>query len=494
MMQRSRNTGIANIFRKRSQRQTPHPSQYRSTTLYFVVTIAALGGLIFGYDTAVISGALLFLRTNFTLTPFTEEITVSAALLGATLGALIGGKLSDIIGRRKTLIITAIIFIVGALLTSQARSLSLFITLRILVGLSIGATACVVPVYISEMAPPNLRGRLVTLNQLAITIGIATAYWVDLAFATAHMGWSPMYGVTAIPGSIMFAGMLFNAETPRWLASNGRWEEAYQILEHLVGTQAKQELENIHASFIDQQKGSIREFLQPGLRVALLASVGLSVLEQLVGINAVIYYAPTIFGYAGFASASSAIFASGVIGIVNVLATVAASTLIDRVGRRPLLLWGTTGMTITLIALGTIFAFGPRQAGYLTLAALLVYIVSFALSMGPVVRLINAEVFPTRLRARGSSIATFANWSANLLINITFLSLMHLAGKPFTFWLYAFLGALAFIFCRTLIPETRGRSLEQIEHYWQNGRRWEQTAPPAEISVSLPSRGYSERP
>jgi len=351
----------------------------------------------------------------------------------------------------------------------------------------------VVPVYISEMAPSNLRGTLVTLNQLAITIGIATAYWVDLAFATAHMGWSPMYGVTAIPASIMFIGMLFNAETPRWLASNGRWEEAYQILEHLVGAQAKQELENIRASFTDQQKGSMREFLQPGFRVALLASVGLSALEQLIGINAVIYYAPTIFGYAGFASASSAILASGVIGIVNVLATVVASTLIDKVGRRPLLLWGTTGMTITLVALGTIFAIGPRHAGYLTLAVLLVYIVSFALSRGPVVRLINAEVFPTRLRARGSSIAAFANWSANLLINVTFLSLMHLAGKPLTFWLYAFLGVIAFIFCKMLIPETRGRSLEQIEHYWQNGCRWEQITPPSTVPTSLQSKEHAER-
>jgi SP family galactose:H+ symporter-like MFS transporter len=493
MTLRSQKNAASSIFSKRVQSQeTSDPSHHHHISLYFVVTIAAIGGLLVGYDTAVISGALLFLRVNFTLTPFTEEITVSAALLGATIGALTGGKLSDIIGRRKTLIAIAITFIVGALLTSLARSLPLFIALRILVGLSIGATTCVVPVYISEMAPPNVRGTLVTFNQLAITIGIAIAYWVDLAFATAHMGWPPMYAVTAIPGAILFIGMLFNEETPRWLARKGRWDEAYQVLERLRGMQAKQEIEYIRVTLANQQKGSIRELLQPGLRTALCVGVGLAIFDQLVGINTVIYYAPTIFGYAGFTSASSAILATGVIGIVNVLATIVASTLIDKIGRRPLLQWGSMGMAITLSALGTIFAFGPQQTGYLILAVLLIYIVSFALSMGPVVRLMNAEIYPTRLRATGSSIASFANWNANLLVSFTFLSLIHLLGKPLTFWLYAFLGVLAFIFSTILVPETKGKSLEQIEHYWRNGHNWEATSPPPVVHAALPTQKFSE--
>ncbi|GHO90888.1 MFS transporter [Reticulibacter mediterranei] len=493
MTLRSQKHAAFSIFSKRVQSQeTSDPSHHHHISLYFVVTIAAIGGLLVGYDTAVISGALLFLRVNFTLTPFTEEITVSAALLGATIGALTGGKLSDIIGRRKTLIAIAITFIVGALLTSLARSLPLFIALRILVGLSIGATTCVVPVYISEMAPPNVRGTLVTFNQLAITIGIAIAYWVDLAFATAHMGWPPMYAVTAIPGTILFIGMLFNEETPRWLARKGRWDEAYQILEKLRGMQAKREMEYIRVTLANQQKGSMRELLQPGLRTALCVGVGLAIFDQLVGINTVIYYAPTIFGYAGFTSASSAILATGVIGIVNVLATIVASTLIDKIGRRPLLQWGSIGMAITLGALGTIFAVGPQQTGYLTLAVLLIYIVSFALSMGPVVRLMNAEIYPTRLRAMGSSIASFANWNANLLVSFTFLSLIHLLGKPLTFWLYAFLGILAFIFSTILVPETKGKSLEQIEHYWRNGRDWEAVSPPPVVHTALPAQKFSE--
>jgi MFS family permease len=221
--------------------------------------------------------------------------------------------------------------------------------------------------------------------------------------------------------------------------------------------------------------------------------VGLAIFDQLVGINTVIYYAPTIFGYAGFTSASSAILATGVVGIVNVLATIVASTLIDKIGRRPLLQWGSIGMAITLGALGTIFAFGPQQTGYLTLAVLLIYIVSFALSMGPVVRLMNAEIYPTRLRAMGSSIASFANWNANLLVSFTFLSLIHLLGKPLTFWLYAFLGILAFIFSTILVPETKGKSLEQIEHYWRNGRSWEAMSSPQVAHASLSTEEFSER-
>jgi SP family galactose:H+ symporter-like MFS transporter len=492
MASRGPKHAASSIFSQNTQNQNA-PSHHHTSSLYFVVSIAAIGGLLVGYDTAVISGALLFLRVNFTLTPFTEEMTVSAALLGATIGALMGGKLSDIIGRRKTLIAIAVTFIIGALLTSLARNLILFIALRILVGLSIGATTCVVPVYISEMATPNIRGTLVTFNQLAITIGIAIAYWVDLAFATAHMGWPPMYAVTAIPGTILLIGMLFNEETPRWLARKGRWDEAYQTLEKLRGGQAaKQELEHIRVTLAKQQKASLRELLQPGLRMALCVGVGLAIFDQLVGINTVIYYAPTIFGYAGFTSASSAILAAGVIGIVNVLATIIASTLIDRIGRRPLLQWGCIGMAVTLGVLGTIFAFGPQQAGYLILAALLIYIVSFALSMGPVVRLMNAEIYPTRLRALGSSIASFANWNTNLLVSFTFLSLIHLLGKSLTFWLYALLGLFAFIFSTILVPETKGKSLEQIEQYWLHGRRWEPASSSPVAHANLPGREFSE--
>lgn len=447
-------------------------SRYQQYAIYLVVMAAALGGLLFGYDTAVISGALLLLHKSFMLTPTLEGLTVSAVLIGATIGAILGGGISNAIGRRKVLIIAAVIFMCGDLLAALSTHLMLFIACRILTGFAIGITACVVPVYISEMAPARLRGTLVTFYQLAITIGIAASYWVDLMFINAHMNWRPMFAITVFPALCLLGGMLLTQETPRWLATKGKWEKARQILERMLGEQTQQELDDIRASLMSQQKGSVRELLKPGLRMALLVGVGLAIFQQLVGINAVIYYAPTIFGYAGFATASSAILATSVVGVVNVLATVVASVLIDKVGRRPLLLCGAVGMTVTLIALGAVFALGPTQAGYLTLAALLIYVVSFALSMGPVVWLMNAEIFPTRLRATGSSVATFANWSANLLVSMTFLSLIHLIGIPGTFWLFALLGSAAFVFCWLLVPETRKKSLEQIERYWLNGRKW----------------------
>jgi sugar porter (SP) family MFS transporter len=442
--------------------------------LYLVVMVAALGGLLFGYDTAVISGAMLFLRVQFALTSWMQEITVSTALLGAAIGALGGGKLSDALGRRKTLLITASTFTACSLCTALCKDWMLFLFFRLFVGLSIGATASVVPVYISELAPSRLRGVLVNCNQLAMTIGIAAAYWVDLAFANAHMGWAPMYAVSALTGCALFVGMLFTLESPRWLASKGRWSETAMVLERLCrGDEAEQEWREIRASFDRQkQQASWHELLRPGLRMALLVGVGLAIFQQIVGINTVIYYAPTIFEYAGFASASSAILATSIVGVVNVITTIIAGILIDRVGRRPLLIGGVTAMVLALLTLGAIFAIGPQHLGYLILVVLLIYVIAFALSLGPVFWLMCAEIFPTHLRSTGASIATFANWSANLLVSITFLSLINILGKACTFWLYALMGLCAIIFCVAFVPETRKKSLEQIEAYWQNGRRW----------------------
>ncbi|GCE23668.1 sugar porter family MFS transporter [Dictyobacter kobayashii] len=461
--------------------------------LYVVAMVAALGGLLFGYDTAVISGAMLFLRVSFALNAWMQEITVSIALLGAAIGALSGGKLSDMLGRRTTLRITAGVFTLGTLCTALSVNWMMFLGLRLIVGLSIGATASIVPVYISEIAPFRLRGVLVTFNQLALTIGIAAAYWVDLAFASAHMGWPPMYAVTAIPGLALLIGMLFTLESPRWLASKGRWSESALVLGRLCTfEEATQEWQTMRTSFAGHSNhGSLHELLRPGIRVALLVGVSLAIFQQVVGINTVIYYAPTIFEYAGFTSASSAILATSIVGVVNVLTTIVAGILIDRVGRRALLIGGTIGMATTLLALGLIFAIGPRQSGYLILTVLLGYVIAFAVSLGPVFWVLCAEIFPTHLRATGASIATFANWSANLLVSLTFLSLINLIGKSFTFWLYALMSLLALAFCILFVPETRNKSLEQIEAYWVNGRRWEKkekASSPAESIASIKAR------
>lgn len=441
---------------------------HRQLSVYFIATVAALGGLLFGYDTGVISGALLFLKGDFQLTSTTQEIAVSAVLVGAIIGAILAGRVNDALGRKLTLIVLAAIFTIGALLTAISSGLIFFVACRMLVGVGIGAAASVVPVYISEMSPPQLRGTLVTFNQLAVTIGIAVSYWVDLAFAGAGMGWAPMFATAAIPGLLLFLGMLASPETPRWLASKGRWDEARGVLERIKGANPDRELIEIRDSLRNErQQGGLRELFRPGIRAALLVGVGLAIFQQLVGINTVIYYAPTIFQQAGFASANSAILATSVVGVVNVLATILATFLLDKAGRRTLLLIGTAMMVLALAMLGLVFADDSGNTGKLTLITLVVYIIAFAISMGPIFWLMSAEIFPTRVRAVGASVCSFANWGANFVVSITFLSLLDALGQSMTFSLYAFMGVLALIFCWLVVPETKGKTLEQIERYWQ---------------------------
>lgn len=449
------------------------PHSTKKLSVYFITSVAALGGLLFGYDTGVISGAQLFLVKTFSLNPQQQELAVSAVLIGAIIGALVAGKINDAFGRKKTLLLLAVIFTLGALLTAISPNYTLFLIFRAIVGLGIGAAASVVPVYISEMSPFQMRGKLVTFNQLAITIGIAVSYWVDLAFARAGMGWPPMFATAAVPGILLFLGMLMSPETPRWYAGRGRWDEARQVLERIEGADPDFEIAEIHTSLhLEQKQGRIRDLFTPGVRMALLVGVGLAVFQQFVGINTVIYYAPTIFQSAGVASASSAILATSVVGVVNVLATIAALFLLDKAGRRVLLISGCIGMIVGLTLLGAVFATGVGNAGLLTLLALMVYIISFAISMGPVFWLMSAEIFPTNVRGAGASVCSFSNWVSNFIVSVTFLSLVGGIGTARTFWLYAVIGIAALIFCWRLVPETKGKTLEQIEAYWNNGRRW----------------------
>jgi sugar porter (SP) family MFS transporter len=441
-----------------------------------VSAVAALGGLLFGYDTGVISGALLYLTKDFKLDAFHTELAVSAVLVGCIIGSAVGGRTADLISRKMTLIVMAIIFGLGAVATALSPSLWVFIACRIVVGFAIGAASMVAPMYIAELAPESIRGALVSMNQLAITVGIAVSYWVDLGFANAGAGWRPMFAVALIPAAGLGIGMLFLSRTPRWLAGHGHWDEAEAALRKAGGTDVEGEMQGLHESLEEEKHSSIREFLHGGLRVALSVGFGLAVFQQLVGINTVIYYAPTIFGYAGFHSATGAILATSVVGVTNVLATVASLLLVDRVGRRPLLLGGIVGMIVTLTIMGIVFAVGPQSVGLLILLCLEGYIISFAVGMGPVFWIMGAELFPTRLRGIGSSISTVGNWSANLLVSITFLTLIQVAGKPLTFWIYAALAVAAFVFSYALVPETKGKRLEEIESYWDHDRHWPQAS------------------
>jgi SP family galactose:H+ symporter-like MFS transporter len=463
----------SNAAQKRQQSDQNNP-QYSRFLIYLVTVVGALGGFLFGYDTGVISGAELYLKTSFSLGNGTEELAVSAVLIGAVIGAIIGGRLGDLLGRKFMILIIAVVFTAGAIVTALSPSIWFFIVMRIIVGIALGAVSVLSPIYISEMAPPKLRGALVTVNQFLLTIGIVVAYLVDLVFASAHMSWPPMFAVAAIPAIILFIGIFFLPDTPRWYAAKGHWDKADRTMERLTPQiQTKNsEMAALHKSIEEAKSAKLSDLLKPGLRTALIVGVGLAILQQFVAINTVIYYAPTIFGYAGYKSASGAILATVIVGIVNVVSTLGAIFLMDRLGRRLLLLIGIAGMTLMLAALGVIFMIGPASVGTLVLIVLLVYIVAFAISLGPVYWVMSSEIFPNRLRGTGSSISTSCNWGANLLVSVTFLSLVALVGKPVTFWIYMLFAIVAFFFVLFLVPETKGKRLEQIEAYWNNGRTW----------------------
>lgn len=447
-------------------------SQPGSSFVYIAASFAALGGLLFGYDTGVISGAVIFIKKDFSLTTFPQELVVSMVLLGATVGALTGGRFADRFGRRITLIGTSIVFIAGAIICASAPSFTVLVIGRVVVGLGIGMASTTVPVYISEVSPPDARGWQVSLFQLAITIGILAAYLVDYAFARSE-AWRWMLGLAAVPGLILGVAMLYLPESPRWLARCSHPDDARTVLMRIRATRdVDLELSAILGSLAhSEERGTWSDLLHPAVRPALIVGVGLAIFQQITGINTVIYYAPTIIQSAGLPSASAAILATAGIGLVNVLMTIVAMWLIDRVGRRPLLLTGIVGMTVSLIVLGFVFRSGAQNAVAVRLAVitLMAYVAFFAISLGPIFWLLIAEIFPLKIRGQAEGIAAGTNWIFNLLVSITFLTLVELIGPSWTFWLYGVLAIAAFLFCYYLVPETKGRSLEEIEQSWRIG-------------------------
>jgi sugar porter (SP) family MFS transporter len=443
-----------------------------STSFVFIAAVfAALGGLLFGYDTGVISGALIFIKSQFQLSVFHQELVVSVVLIGAAVGALGGGRLADAFGRRLMLIVTALIFMAGALVCAAAASVGALIVGRIIVGLGIGLSSSTVPVYISEVSPPGARGWQVSLFQLAITIGILGAYLVDYGFA-ASGGWRWMLGLAVVPGALLGLGMLAMPETPRWLAKHGHAESARKVLARIRGTQDVQaEFQEIQSTLSQaEERGHFSDLLAVSVRPALVVGVGLAIFQQITGINTVIYYAPTIIQSAGIPSASGAILATAGIGLVNVLMTIVAMWLIDRAGRRPLLVTGISGMVISLGVLGFVFRTHEPSAGmgWLAVVILMAYVASFAISLGPIFWLLIAEIYPLRVRGIAEGTAAGTNWAANLLVSLTFLSLLQALGPSWTFWLYGLLSIGSLLFSYSLVPETKGRTLEEIEQTWRS--------------------------
>lgn len=437
-----------------------------------VAAIAALGGLLFGYDTGVISGALPFLKTEFGLTSLMQGVITSVALAGAAVGAIAAGTLADRFGRKPVILVVAVIFMAGALVSALATVLSVLVIGRAMVGVGIGVASILTPLYLAETSPPDKRGALVSLNQLMITVGILVSYLVGYALAeTANWRW--MLGLGALPGLVLFVGMLPLPESPRWLAGYGRTEDARRVLRMLHGDSAKadEELSHLRSDLNREQRLARQADLKDARNDRpMIIGVGLAIFQQVTGINTVIYFAPAIFKAAGLGSTSATILATAGIGAVNVLMTLVAIRLIDSAGRRALLLIGLGGMTGSLVVLGLGFLLGTGGGvlGWVTALSLAAYVGFFAIGLGPVFWLLVAEIFPLATRARGTSVATFANWAANLVVALTFLLLIDAFGAAATFFLYAFMSVGAFIFTQALVPETKGKTLEQIEAGWEH--------------------------
>lgn len=457
--------GFRDEFRWEVIRSTPRYA-------YLVACVAALGGMLFGYDIGVISGAENLLKAHWHLSAGSEELAVSAVLIGSIIGGIFGGKLADTVSRRYALVGLAAIYSVGAVATALAPSLLLFDIFRIVVGIAVGASSMIVPTYIAELAPVQIRGGLVILQQLAISGGIFISYVLDYVFFTAGWGWRPMFAAAVIPGIALGVGMLYMSHTPRWLGMQGRWEEAEHVMGRVNPDSREEEMERLKADLEQTDKASFSELLAPGMRGALIAGIGLAVLQQFVGPNTVLFYGPTIFGYAGISAGSGGLVAEMVVGIVLFIFVLPTIVLVDVVGRKALFYFGLTGMGSMLVLLGIAFHFGASSWGLGVLAILVVYIGCYSLSISPLFWLMTAELFPNRLRGYGASAATVANWSANLLITLTFLTAVNGLGKDVVFWIYAAFAVIGILFVRYRVPETKGHALEDIDAYWTQGREW----------------------
>lgn len=441
-----------------------------NTLVILVASIAAIAGILFGYDTGVISGAILYINDEFELTSWINGFVVSSVLFGALLGSAVGGRFADYFGRRKLLIVTALVFLVGTLETALAFSVPILILGRVIVGIAIGVASFATPLYISEIAPAEYRGALVSLNQLAITVGIVLSYTVDAYFAKHGGDWRFMLGSGIIPAVILFFGMFFLPKSPRWLIYKGKRDEACVILQRIRGRDnVSHELEEIEESI--QRRTNWHLLLQKWLRPALFIGLGLAFFQQCTGINTIIYYAPTIFEMAGFRSAVVAIFATLGVGLANVLFTIITLPLIDKWGRRPLLLTGLTAMTLGLMGLGAAFYFGDQLEflRWIALFSMVFYIAGFAMGLGPIMWLMLSEIYPLEIRGLGSSLAASTCWGFNMLVTLTFLAMTEFFGTSGTFLIYTLMCIIGLMFVAIFVPETKGVHLEQIERNLRAG-------------------------
>ncbi|SQJ09107.1 Galactose transporter [Serratia rubidaea] len=452
---------------------TTGKSRSNAQMTFFVCFLAALAGLLFGLDIGVIAGALPFITNEFQITAHQQEWVVSSMMFGAAVGAVGSGWLSYRLGRKYSLMIGAVLFVIGSLCSAFAPNVEVLVVSRVLLGLAVGIASFTAPLYLSEIAPERIRGSMISMYQLMITIGILAAYLSDTAFSYSG-AWRWMLGVITIPALLLLIGVFFLPRSPRWLASRGRHEEAHQVLDMLRDTteQAKAEMDEIRESLKIKQGGWSLFKDNKNFRRAVYLGILLQVMQQFTGMNVIMYYAPKIFDLAGFASTAQQMWGTVIVGLVNVLATFIAIGLVDRWGRKPTLKLGFLVMAVGMGVLGTMMNIGiaSTAAQYFAVLMLLMFIVGFAMSAGPLIWVLCSEIQPLKGRDFGITCSTAVNWIANMIVGATFLTMLNSLGSAHTFWVYAALNLLFIVLTIVLIPETKNISLEQIERNLMSGK------------------------
>ena len=445
---------------------------YSLKYVYQYTFVAAVGGLLFGYDTAVVAGAIGFIQEKYNLSPAMTGWAASCALIGCMAGAMLAGALSDKLGRKKVLMISAFAFAISSVGILIPSAIEYFILFRFIGGIGIGIASILAPMYISEIAPADIRGRLISIYQLGIVTGILLIYFVNAGIAGLHddawnvdSGWRWMFGSGLVPSVIFIFLLLPIPESPRWLSKQNRWNEADAILAKVNGREnADKEIISIRESLTEKQ-APFSDLMKPGLRTALIIGIVLSVFSQITGINVIMYYAPEIFKATGSGS-SSALMQTVWVGSINLLLTIIAIKYVDKLGRKKLLLIGSAGMAVCLAIVGLAF-YTDSAGGYWVLAGILLYISFFAISLGPLTFVVVAEIFPNHIRGRAMSVAIFFLWLSVYVVSQTFPMLLESIGSAYTFWIYMITSVMAFIFILNVVPETKGKTLEQIQEMWR---------------------------
>jgi MFS transporter, SP family, galactose:H+ symporter len=455
-----------------STARTAIPGTHPKAAAVFIGLLGALAGLMFGLDIGVISGAQHFIQQDFHISDTVLEHIVSWMMLGAAVGAVGAGWISATLGRKRSLLWGSLIFVLGSAICGAAWSVNVLLIGRLVLGVSIGILSFTAPLYLAEIAPENIRGSMVSLYQLMITLGIFLAFLSDTAFSYSG-NWHWMLGIIGIPGALFFLAVFTLPDSPRWLMMRGRTEEATQVLIRLRGNPevVRREEEEIAEQLRIPQRGWHMFLENKNFRRSVGLGVLLQIVQQFTGMNVVMYYAPRIFQDMGYQTHAQMWFTAAV-GLTNVLATLIAIFLVDKWGRKPILYVGFTVMALGLGIVGTMMHLGIQTHGerLFTVAMLLVFIVGFAMSAGPLIWILCSEVQPIKGRDFGIACSTLTNWVANFVVGFTFLSLLNNFGQAKTFWLYAGFNVLFLLFTIFLVPETKNMTLEHIERNLMAGK------------------------